>query len=72
MIARERKNMTLISEAAADDQFNSQMDKVQQAIIKLEVLMKTDFVPVQSQVRMVEVAQDDLAALVKIMADKRK
>lgn len=64
--------MTLISEAAADDQFNSQMDKVQQAIIKLEVLMKTDFVPVQSQVRMVEVAQDDLAALVKIMADKRK
>jgi hypothetical protein len=64
--------MTLISEAAADDQFNSQMDKVQQAIIKLEALLKTDFVPVQSQVRMVEVAQDDLAALVKIMADKRK
>ena len=64
--------MTLISEAAADDQFNSQMDKVQQAIINLEALLKTDFVPVQSQVRMVEVAQDDLAALVKIMADKRK
>jgi hypothetical protein len=64
--------MTLISEAAADDQFNSQMDKVQQAIIKLEALLKTDFVPVQSQVRMVEAAQDDLAALVKIMADKRK
>lgn len=64
--------MTLISEAAADDQFNTQMDKVQQAIIKLEALLKTDFVPVQSQVRMVEVAQDDLAALVKIMADKRK
>lgn len=64
--------MTLISEAAADDQFNSQMDKVQQAIIKLEALLKTDFVPVQSQVRMVEVVQDDLAALVKIMADKRK
>lgn len=64
--------MTLISEAAADDQFNSQMDKVQQAIIKLEALLKTDFVPVQSQVRMVEVVKDDLAALVKIMADKRK
>ncbi len=64
--------MKLINEAAGDDQFNAHMDKIQQAIINLEKLMATDFVPVQSQVNMVSSAEKDLAKLVETMVAKRK
>ena len=64
--------MKLITEAAGDDQFNAHMDKIQQAIVKLENLMASDFVPVGSQVNMVELASSDLAKIAKSMIDKRK
>lgn len=59
--------MKLIQEAALDDQFNTQMDKIQQAIIKLEALAqsfnKEQHWPVRTQVRMLEVASKDLDKL---------
>lgn len=65
-------NMKLINEAAGDDQFNAELDKIQQAIIKLEKLMKTDFVPVQSQVNAIKTAEADLDKLAETMTAKRK
>lgn len=56
--------MKLINEASADDQFNAQMDKIQQAIVKLENLVQGGkFEPLASQIMMVDVAASDLVKL---------
>lgn len=59
--------MNLLQEADLDGQFNAQMDKIQQAIIKLEKLAQqfnsTKHWPVASQVRMLDTASKDLDKL---------
>ena len=66
--------MKLISEAAQDDQFNKQMDKIQQAIIKLEKLAlefshdgSNGVKPVQSQKSMLNAAVGDLQKIRAMM-----
>jgi hypothetical protein len=58
--------MSLIQEANTDDTFNTQMGKIQDAIERLEKLLP-QFVPphrpVNTQIRMVEVAAEDLTKL---------
>ena len=66
--------MKLLQEADIDDQFNQHMDKIQQAIIKLEQLAaKFDkaHYPVGSQVRALEAAAQDLGKLAKSLQAKR-
>lgn len=62
--------MTLLQEASLDDKFNAQMRKIQVAIELLEMIAddlidSENTKPVQSQVRMVEVAAKDLDHLAK-------
>jgi hypothetical protein len=63
--------MKLLSEATVDTQFTALMDKIQQAIIKLEGFVGEDFVPLNSQVLMVEVAGEDLSKLAKKLKAQR-
>ena len=59
--------MKLLQEADLDKQFNTQMDRIQQAIIKLEALAqqftKDKHWPVPTQVRALETATRDLDKL---------
>lgn len=63
--------MRMINEASVDDEFNVQMSKIQQAIIKLEKLLPKfqdpAFKPVRSQRMALEVAESDLRDLQKKM-----
>jgi hypothetical protein len=63
--------MTLLKEASIDDQFNAQMDKIQQAIIKLEKLAlgfgEGGTKPVRSQRAMLNAAASDLKKIEAMM-----
>lgn len=67
--------MKLLQEAALDDQFNVQLSKIQEAIIKLEKLAgsfnKQQHWPVRTQIRGLEVAQKDLENLVTLYSGLR-
>lgn len=67
--------MTLLQEAELDDQFNVQMGKIQQAIIKLEALAgsfnKAQHWPVRSQVSALERSGKDLENLAHLMSSMR-
>lgn len=62
--------MKLIQEANADDMFNKQMLKVQDAIEKMEKL-EIDL-PVSSQIYSLEAASQDFEKLAKKFRDARK
>ena len=63
--------MTLINEAAIDDQFNVQMSKIQTAIQKLEKLAlgfgESGAKPLRSQRLALEVAAEDLGKIKAMM-----
>lgn len=63
--------MKLLNEASLDDQFNVQMDKIQQAIIKLEKIAdafrRDALAPVQSQQRALNTAAYDLEKIEALM-----
>jgi hypothetical protein len=63
--------MTLLTEASIDDQFNTQMDKIQQAIIKLEKIAlgfgDGGEKPVRTQRTMLNAAASDLKKIEAMM-----
>ena len=65
--------MKLLNEADIDSQFNTQMDKIQQAIIKLESLAarfkEGGVKPVGSQREMLDIAAADLKKIKSRMFD---
>jgi hypothetical protein len=67
--------MSLLQEAELDDQFNTQLSKIQEAIIKLEKLAgsfnKNQHWPVRTQIRGLEVAHQDLDKLVTLYSGLR-
>jgi hypothetical protein len=61
--------MKLIQEADTDDQFNNQLMKIQDAIERVEKLVIDH--PVSTQIRMLEVAGNDLLKLSKQLQIRR-
>jgi hypothetical protein len=63
--------VTLLSEASIDDQFNTQMDKIQRAIIKLEKIAlgfgDGGEKPVRTQRAMLNTAASDLKKIEAMM-----
>jgi hypothetical protein len=62
---------SLLTEASLDDQFNVQMSKIQEAIIKLEKIAKNfeseTLKPVRSQKSALEAASQDLVKIRNLM-----
>jgi hypothetical protein len=64
--------MKLIQEANADDMFNAQMMKIQDAVERLEKLVQQIDLPVNSQIRALEYSAEDLKRMADSMTEKRK
>jgi flagellar capping protein FliD len=67
--------MKLINEAQLDDQFNTELSKIQASIMKLEKIckafMENDIRPVSSQISAVTASADDLSTLATKLSSLR-